>query len=74
MSESEKVAEAPVKATVSRRAAIGMMAGGAAAGVIGAKVGQSSSTSGNYEDIIDARGYAGNCKSDTTRALGADPW
>ena len=60
MSEPEKVEVHAAKATVSRRSALGMMAGGAVAGVVGAKLGQSSSTSGDYEDIIAARGYDGN--------------
>ncbi len=60
MSESEPAAPRPATKTVSRRTAIGLMAGGVAVGAVGSRVGLSSSTSGNYDNIIDARGFTGN--------------
>ena len=60
MSESEPAAPRPATKTVSRRTAIGFMAGGVAVGAVGSRIGLSSSTSGNYDNIVDARGFTGN--------------
>ncbi len=45
---------------MSRRTAILTGLGGVAAGAVGARIGESSSTSSNYDDIIDERGFEGN--------------
>lgn len=58
--------EAPTRATVSRRSAIGMLVGGVAVGAVGGRIGGSSSSGGKYEDLVAARGY-----SDGTWADGA---
>ena len=45
--------------TVSRRAALGMLAGGAAVGVVGARVGFGSSSGGDLSGIAGDRGLDG---------------
>ena len=54
--------ERPIKRrgpVVSRRAALGMMVGGAAVGVVGARVGFGSSSGGDLSGIANARGLDG---------------
>lgn len=37
-----------------------MLVGGAVVGAVGARIGESSSTSGSYDDIVKSRGFQGN--------------
>ena len=61
MSEIENTPDAePARPTVSRRTAILTGLGGVAAGAVGARIGDSSSTSSNFDDIIADRGFEGN--------------
>ena len=55
-------AERPIKRrgpTISRRAALGMMVGGAAVGVVGARVGLGASSGGDLSGIASDRGLDG---------------
>jgi nitrous-oxide reductase len=55
-------AERPIKRrgpTISRRAALGMMVGGAAVGVVGARVGLGASSGGDLSGIASERGLDG---------------
>lgn len=60
MSDSEQAGAGIPARGVSRRAALGMMAGGVAVGAVGSRFGAGSSTGGNYDNIVDTRGYKGN--------------
>lgn len=60
MSEQEQLEEKSTKTVVSRRSAIGMLAGGVVVGAVGARVGIGNSTGAGYDDTINARGFEGN--------------
>lgn len=57
--EPEEVLSGPPTKMVTRRKALGMMVGGAAAGVIGARVGLKSSSGGALGEIASSRGFTG---------------
>ncbi len=60
MSDSEQAGATPTSRGVSRRAALGLMAGGVAVGAVGSRVGSSSGTSGTYDKIVSDRGFKGD--------------
>ncbi|MEK7425932.1 MAG: Sec-dependent nitrous-oxide reductase [Actinomycetota bacterium] len=58
--EAEQAEAKRASKTVSRRAALGMLAGGVVVGAVGSRIGTSSGTSSNYDSIVGERGYEGN--------------
>lgn len=50
----------PKRAMISRRAAVGMMAGGVVVGAVGSRIGADNSTGGDLDGLISERGYKGN--------------